>query len=82
MMELEPEAVKVAADEDSFGPRESPSAAWKRALISPTLLLDVIVCGLLAGIPELAFPQHTRPIPVQNVSGTWVRAWLLDNPYV
>ena len=39
------------------------------------------MAGLMAGLPEFALPQHRRSVPVQQINGTWARAWMLDNPY-
>jgi len=66
-----------AINDDSV---QSPSHAWRRALLSPTLLLDVVVIGLMAGLPNFVLPQHVRPVPVQNVNGTWVHVFVYDAP--
>lgn len=76
-MEISP---ATAEEEALFGPRETPAHAWRRAF-SLTILIEFLITGFMAGFPEFALPQHTRPIPVQNVNGTWVRAWMLDNAY-
>lgn len=78
------EASKIELEnvlDDDFGPVERPAQAWKRAVLSFTLILDFVIVALMSAIPEFALPQHTRPIPVQSVNGTWVRFWMLDNPY-
>ena len=78
------EASKIELEnvlDDDFGPVERPAQAWKRAVLSFTLLLDFLIIAAMSAIPEFALPQHTRPIPVQSVNGTWVRFWMLDNPY-
>ena len=33
---------------DDFGPRELARSAWRRAILNPTLLLDMIVAGAMA----------------------------------
>jgi membrane-associated phospholipid phosphatase len=67
---------------DDFGPRERAAAAWRRALASPSLALDFLIVALMAGLPEFALPQHTRPLPaVADGAGGWARAFLLDNSY-
>jgi membrane-associated phospholipid phosphatase len=73
--------VTAELEDATFGPRETPSHAWRRALFSPTILLNFLVVAIMAGVPEFALPQRTRPIPVQNINGTWARAWMLDNAY-
>ena len=57
-------------DDGDFGPREAPGQAWRRALLSPTFLLDFAVVCLMTGVTEFALPQHTRPIPVTKTSDT------------
>ena len=57
---------------------EEPAAtAWRRAILSPTLILDLVVCGLIGGLPEI-LPQNRRRTPVTS-SG---REFMLDSPYM
>lgn len=71
----------LAVTVSDFGPKESPGQAWRRALLTPTFALEFLIVALMAALPELALPQHERPIPVQYINGTWARAWMLDNAY-
>jgi len=74
---------EAVPDEHSFGPYEGFVCAWRRALLSPTLLLELAVVGVMAGVPEFVLPQHTRPVPAQHMNGSrWARAWMLNSPRV
>lgn len=60
---------------------ESPLAAWRGALLSLDLALDLLVCGLMAALPQFWLPQHVRPLPVQAVQSGYIRHGFVDNAY-
>ena len=66
---------------DELGPREPPAQAWRRAVLTPTFPVELGIAVAMIGVAEFCLPQHTRPVPVQRINGTWARAFLLDNPY-
>ena len=66
---------------DELGPREPPAQAWRRAVLTLTFLVELGIAAAMVGVAEFCLPQHTRPVPVQRINGTWARAFLLDNAY-